>query len=94
MGEAASVGGIASVGGTSVPMLLFQIAASGKESIGTEVPPTKASAPSEARASAASARRLIGPAITPPPPARRRRPHLRRAPARAARASAAVSRRA
>ncbi|WP_354518587.1 DUF6053 domain-containing protein [Lysobacter enzymogenes] len=29
------------MGGTSVPTLLFRIAAIGKESIGTEVPPTK-----------------------------------------------------
>ncbi|WP_425480983.1 DUF6053 domain-containing protein [Lysobacter enzymogenes] len=32
------------MGGTSVPMLLCRIAASGPNSIGTEVPPTKAPA--------------------------------------------------
>ncbi|WP_425481035.1 DUF6053 domain-containing protein [Lysobacter enzymogenes] len=84
------------MGGTSVPMLLFQIAAIRKESIGTEVPPTKAVAPAKTRAPAPRTRSVADPTIIPPPRALRPRlrPHPRRAPARAAPASAAVSRRA
>ncbi|WP_354518586.1 DUF6053 domain-containing protein [Lysobacter enzymogenes] len=84
------------MGGTSVPMLSFPIAAIRNKSVGTEVPPTKAVAPNKARAPAPRARPIISPAIIPPPRALRPRlrPHPRRAPARAARANAEVSRRA
>ncbi|WP_425479394.1 DUF6053 domain-containing protein [Lysobacter enzymogenes] len=84
------------MGGTSVPMLSFPIAAIRNKSVGTEVPPTKAVAPSKARAPAPRTRCVASPAVIPPPRALRPRlrPPPRRAPARAAPASAAVSRRA